>query len=177
MKAIFLDRDGTIIEDAHYVRETKDVVLLPNTGAGLRLMREKGYKLFVVSNQSGVGRGIISDDQFSAVHKKVGDLLKAEGIEIDEYEYCFHRPEDECSCRKPKTGLIPKSFQGEEIDRKASYVIGDSPCDVELGQNAGMMGVLVLTGKGQATLAKLTAESKAPQCYPDILAFANSLPG
>jgi D-glycero-D-manno-heptose 1,7-bisphosphate phosphatase len=175
MKAVFLDRDGTIIEDAHYVRDPKDVVLVPQAVDGLKLLREKGYRLFVVSNQSGVGRGIISDEQFTAVHQKVCELLKAEGIEIDEYGYCFHRPEDECQCRKPQTGLIPKAFSGEKIDSELSFVVGDKDCDVELGEAAGMTGVLVLTGKGQETLKQMSQENKSPRTFSNLLEFASSL--
>ncbi|MCX6102896.1 MAG: HAD-IIIA family hydrolase [Proteobacteria bacterium] len=99
LAAVFLDRDGTIIEDTHYPKNPDEVVLIPSAIEGLKLMREKGYLLFVISNQSGVGRGLIQDHEFKKVHEKVCALLKDSKIEIDGFAFCFHPPEDLCSCR------------------------------------------------------------------------------
>jgi histidinol-phosphate phosphatase family protein len=157
MQAIFLDRDGTLIEDQHYPREASRVKLLPSVGEALKLLRSKGYLLFVVSNQSGVGRGLIQDHEFNAVHDRFQALLKEAGAEIAEFAYCFHRPDDECGCRKPKAGMVPKTYQGKELDWKQSVMIGDTLVDLTLADTLGAVGYLVLTGKGPDTLAKLTA--------------------
>lgn len=172
IKAIFLDRDGTIIEDSHYVRDPATVTLIPGATQALRELREKGYKLFVVSNQAGVGRGIISDTQFKEVHEKVCELLKAENVSIDEFYYCFHHPDDPCQCRKPKTGMVPKSFEGSPIDFASSYTVGDRDSDLELGLRLGTKAVLVRTGKGEKTVTEIESNPR----FDSVLKF-NDLPG
>ena len=142
------------------------------------MMREKGYLLFVVSNQSGVGRGIISDQDFMAVHGRTLDLLREEEIEIDLFLYCFHRPEDQCSCRKPKPGLIPKLHGDRELDWSRSYTVGDKASDLDLADSIGAQAFLVLTGEGAATWQSLKDEGKArvPACAT-LLDVAKRLPG
>lgn len=176
--AIFLDRDGTIIEDTHYPRDPDLVSLTPNAAEGMRLMNKKGYFLFVVSNQSGVGRGIIKDFEFQAVHKKCCDLLKNEGVEVAQFAYCFHHPEDGCSCRKPGTDLVVRNFNNKPIDFANSFVVGDKLCDLELADNLHAQGVLVLTGKGKYTLAELQQldRSSTYRVSDDLIAVARSLP-
>ncbi len=175
--AVFLDRDGTIIEDLHYPREPEKVRLCRNAIEGMKSVQSKGYLLFVVSNQSGVGRGIIKDHEFKAVHDKTCELLKAEGIEIAEFEYCFHKPSDECSCRKPEIGLIPKVWDGKGLDWAKSYTVGDKLCDLELGENIGASPYLVLTGKGQASFEELKAEGKIDRykVVADLLEFSKQI--
>ncbi|MBI1861659.1 MAG: HAD-IIIA family hydrolase [Deltaproteobacteria bacterium] len=148
---LFLDRDGTIVEDTGYLREASVVDLLPNAAEGLREIRAKGYQLFMVSNQSGVGRGIITDVQFREVHNRVVDCLKREGIELDGFGYCLHKPDDDCHCRKPRTGLVPKEWQGEKIDYAQCLVVGDRRADVDLACSLGATPWLVLTGVGRTT--------------------------
>ena len=174
--AVFLDRDGTIIEDLHYPREAEKVRLCPNAIEGMRELSLKGYLLFVVSNQSGVGRGIIKDHEFKAVHDKTCELLKANGIEIAEFAFCFHLPSDECQCRKPKTGLIPKEYQGAKLDLKKSFTIGDKECDLELGENIGATPFLVLTGKGAKSFEELKSQGRHYRHGADILAVAAQIP-
>lgn len=157
ISAIFLDRDGTIIEDAHYARDPEKVVFIPGAMDALLELRKKGFSLFVVSNQAGVGRGIITDQQFKDVHARFAKELEAKNVKIDAYFYCFHHPDDPCHCRKPKTGMVPKSFEGRPIDFSKSYVVGDRDSDLELGRRLGSKPVLVLTGKGQKTAEELEA--------------------
>lgn len=176
--AIFLDRDGTIIEDQHYPKDPHKVVLLPNAVEGLKLMREKGYLLFVVSNQSGVGRGIIKDEEFRQVHEKFCELLKNSNVEIDEFNYCLHHPDDHCLCRKPKTGLIATSFKEQQIDLSKSFAVGDKICDLELADNLGAKGCLVLSGKGKDSLAAIKDKIGYTQyqIFNDLLVMAQWLP-
>lgn len=171
--AVFLDRDGTIIEDTHYPRDPDLVIMLPNAAAGIKKLNEKGYPVFVVSNQSGVGRGIIKDSEFRAVHAKVCENLQAEGVKIEEFFYCFHKPEDECNCRKPRPGLIPKSYQGRPFDFARCFVVGDRDADLDLAKAIGAQGFLVLTGKGKDTLKEVGSEVST--CV-DLLDFAARLP-
>ncbi len=178
LAAVFLDRDGTIIEDTHYPKNPDEVALIPSAIEGLKLMREKGYLLFVISNQSGVGRGLIQDHEFKKVHEKVCALLKDSKIEIDGFAFCFHRPEDLCSCRKPKIGLIPKTFNNQIVSWQHSFTVGDKLSDLELADNIGAKGCLVLSGKGRETLAELTNASRQNE-YPhfsNLLSVAKSLP-
>ncbi|MEZ4752594.1 MAG: HAD family hydrolase [Bdellovibrionota bacterium] len=169
----FLDRDGTIMEDTGYPRDPSIVSLCPNASEGLRLLRKKGYRLVVVSNQAGVGRGIITRNQFRAVHARFNTLLAEAGIRIDQYLYCFHHPDDGCSCRKPATGLVESYLRQSPHDQ--SFMVGDKLSDLELGSNLGMASFLVLTGEGNKTKEKLGAENTAYKAFPNLLDLAESL--
>jgi histidinol-phosphate phosphatase family protein len=169
MKAVLLDRDGTIIEDADYPRDPNLVAWAPNALEGLSLMVKKGYRLFVVSNQSGVGRGIIKHEEFDAVHARFARLLVEAKIPIAGFGYCLHAPKENCACRKPKPGLVPQG-----IDPNSSFVVGDKVSDLELADAIGATGYLVLTGKGKASRDELKA--KRYQIFPDLLAVALTLP-
>lgn len=170
--AVFLDRDGTICVERDYPREPDRVALLPGAAEALRLLRAKGFLLFVVSNQSGVARGIIRPEEFEAVHRRVLALLDAAGAPVDGFGYCLHGPGDGCACRKPKTGLIPEAIAGHPVDRQGSYSVGDKACDLELGDALGARGCLVLTGHGVSTQAEV---GERYPVYPDLLAMAHSV--
>jgi len=177
VRVVFLDRDGTLMEDTHYPRDPEKVVILPHVVEGLHEMRRKGYLLYVVSNQSGVGRGIIKESEFKAVHARFCELLQNENVEIAEFAYCFHKPEDECTCRKPGIGNIPRAFAGNEIDFKQSFTVGDKECDLELGDNLGARAFLVLTGKGTGTAQRLrdAGRDKNYRICSDLREVAKSL--
>lgn len=164
--AIFLDRDGTLIMDENYIREPEKVRLLETVPEALKLLRAQGYALITVSNQSGVGRGIIQDFEFEAVHNRFEELLLQQDLQMDQYLYCFHTPTDNCNCRKPRPGLLPKELNGQEIRYKDSFTIGDSECDLLLADAVGSQGILVLTGKGRDTKTGLNSESQAR--YPSF---------
>lgn len=149
--AVFLDRDGTIIEDTHYPKDPDQVRFVPGAPEALRALASRGYVLFVISNQSGVGRGLISKSQFEAVHERFCELLNSEQISIKEFSYCFHKPEDLCECRKPATKLIKKLSEAHEIDLSGSFIIGDKWSDILLGQRVGVKGVL-LENKGLGSM-------------------------
>lgn len=171
--AIFLDRDGTIIEHVHYLREPEKVRLFDFSVDALKTLRKKEYWIFVISNQSGVGRGLIKKDEFTAVHSKFCDLMKPHGVEIDEFLYCFHRPDDQCDCRKPRPGLIRRVAKTFSIDFQRSFTLGDSLCDVELAKDLDATGCLTLTGDGQKTQKLL---EKNVLIYENILDFAKKVP-
>ncbi|MFM8269707.1 MAG: D-glycero-alpha-D-manno-heptose-1,7-bisphosphate 7-phosphatase [Pseudomonadota bacterium] len=141
--AIFLDRDGTLIEDMHYPRDPEKVRWIEGAKEALLEFQKLGFLLFVVSNQSGVGRGIIKDHEFKQVHDRVCYLLKEAGIEIREFAYCLHKPEDQCECRKPQTKLIRDLSKTHQIDLRHSYTIGDKWTDVLLGMRVGATGILL----------------------------------
>ena len=155
---VFLDRDGTIIKDKHYLSDPDAVELLPGAAQGLRRLRDLGAVLVVTSNQSGVGRGYFTEQDVERVTARLKKLLAAEGVEPAGFFHCPHAPEDECGCRKPATGLVERACEecGLECDLEPGgesgrcFVIGDKDADVELGENIGAATILVLTGKGRA---------------------------
>jgi histidinol-phosphate phosphatase family protein len=142
--AVFLDKDGTLIEDVPYNVDPALIRLTRGAGEGLRMLREAGFRLFVVSNQSGVARGYFAEEALGPVEARVRELLRGEGVEIEAFRWCPHHPEGTvdryriaCDCRKPRPGMIT-SLAGEHgIDLARSWMIGDSPADVEAGRLAG----------------------------------------
>jgi D-glycero-D-manno-heptose 1,7-bisphosphate phosphatase len=147
-RAIFLDRDGTIIRDKGFISDILHVVLYTKTIDALRLAQKK-FSLFIVTNQAGVGRGIITLDEAKRVNDHVVRLLKSNGVNIKELYSCPHIDEDRCDCRKPAPRFLYDARDRYGIDLEKSYVIGDHPSDVELAINAGAQGLYVLTGHGR----------------------------
>lgn len=158
---VLLDRDGTIIFDKHYLSDPDEVQLLPGAAQGLRRMRELGFGIIVVSNQSGVGRGYFDLDSVAAVTARLRELLRVEGVELDGAYFCPHAPEENCDCRKPAPGMLLRAAEEHGFDPAACVVVGDKACDVKLGKNAGAKAVLVATGKG---------EKERGKCSPDHFA-------
>ena len=151
-KAIFLDRDGTINQDPGYIADPDLIKVYDGVARGLAKLKEAGYLLIVISNQSGVARGLIPEGALDRVHARLNDILTATGAAPDYYELCLHRPEDLCECRKPKPKLIFNAAMKLGIDISESYMIGDKPSDIGTGKNAGCKGVvLVRTGNGAET--------------------------
>ena len=142
-RAVFLDRDGTVIVDKHYLCEPEGVELLPGAAEGLRHMRSLGLALVLVSNQSGVGRGYFGLDAVERVHKRLVEMLEAQGVRLDGIYFCPHGPEESCSCRKPAPGLIERAARELGLCASASFVVGDKPCDVDLGLRVGATTLLV----------------------------------
>lgn len=150
VKAVFLDRDGTINDDPGYLSHAEQMTLLPGAAEALGEMKRLGYMLVVVSNQSGVGRGLIKLEEIPKIHDRLDELAAPFGGQIDRYELCFHRPEDDCACRKPKPKLLLDAASDLGIDLASSYMVGDKITDVEVGRVAGCKGVaLVRTGYGR----------------------------
>lgn len=170
---VVLDRDGTVIEDRHYIRLETDVVFYRGAADALKQIQAKGYPIFLVSNQSGVGRGWIRDDEFQKVHRRFVDGLAEAGVVFDSIAYCFHAPEENCPCRKPRAGLVPQVFQGKPIDWKRSFVVGDHLPDVGLAETLGATPCLVLTGKGPATRSGNLP--KNTQVFDSLIEFASQL--
>lgn len=166
IKAAFLDRDGTIIVEKNYLKDPDGVALLPGVVAGLKNLMARGFRLFVVSNQSGVGRGLISADEFKAVQARFAGEMEKAGVRIETYLYCLHAPDVSCPCRKPGTGLIPREWQGSAIDFRQSLVAGDKLADLQLAEALGAKPVLVLTGYGSETQKKL--DGIAPLILPSL---------
>ncbi|OMH40121.1 D-glycero-alpha-D-manno-heptose-1,7-bisphosphate 7-phosphatase [Desulfurobacterium indicum] len=136
-RAIFLDRDNTLIEDDGYIHEPEKVKLLPGVGEGLKLLKDAGFLLIVISNQSGIGRGYFKEEDFHAVNKKLNQLLKHYNVQIDDFFFCPHKPDEGCSCRKPEIGLFLRAAEKWNINLKESFMVGDKISDIEAGNRAG----------------------------------------
>ncbi len=161
--AVIFDRDGTLIVDKHYLHEPEQVELFPHAVIGLQLLQKAGFRLFIATNQSGIGRGYYTLNAMHAVHEKLNTLLAASHIYLDGYYYCPHAPEAQCHCRKPSLGLISQIAQEHDINPQTSFVVGDKACDIILGQKAGMRSILVRTGYGKQ-------EEEKGTCKPHIIA-------
>ena len=148
-KAVFLDRDGVLIEQVAYLSRPEQVALIPGVVEALRIVHAHGDVAVVISNQSGVGRGYFTAADVDAVHGRIAELLAAEGERVDAFCYCPHAPEEHCSCRKPSPEMISKAAARFGVDVGASLMLGDRMSDLECGVNAGCVAsVLVRTGYG-----------------------------
>jgi D-glycero-D-manno-heptose 1,7-bisphosphate phosphatase len=145
--AVFADRDGTVIEDPGYLSDPAGVKLLPGAADALRALRDLGFRLVVVSNQSGIGRRLISDDEARAVHDRFMAELERHGVRLDDVRYCPHAPHEGCACRKPLPGLLVEAAEKLGVELSRSFMVGDKPSDVEAGRRAGCTTVL-LGGNG-----------------------------
>lgn len=144
----FLDRDGTLIEERHYLSDPAGVVIERDVIPALHLLRQAGFALVMISNQSGIGRGLMTRDDVDRVNVRLEDLLAEGGISLDGIYICPHAPEDDCDCRKPKTGLIEAARKVLSVDMTRSFVIGDKGADVLCAKACGLTGLLVKTGHG-----------------------------
>ena len=150
--AIFLDRDGTLIEDVGYARDPEGVRLLDGVAEALGALRSAGFALVVVSNQSGLARGLVTPEEAHAVHERFIRELRAHGVELDDVRYCPHAPDDGCTCRKPAPGLLLASARDLNLDLGDSFMVGNTSADVEAGRAAGCRTILV----GQPDAASAT---------------------
>lgn len=156
MKAVFLDRDGTILEEKGYVTIPDDVSVLPGAVEAILRLRSAGWKVFVVTNQAGVAKGFLSEEELAGIHERMVMMLGAEGAFLDGIYVCPHHPDGsesdyaiECSCRKPKPGLLEQAASEHGLDLPECAIIGDSLRDLQAGRAAGVStAVLVLTGHG-----------------------------
>jgi D,D-heptose 1,7-bisphosphate phosphatase len=153
-RAVFLDRDGTINVDSGYLSNPDSIEIIPGVIEGLKLLKQGGFKLIVVSNQSGVGRGYFDLETMHAVDHRVKKLT---GFLIDASYYCPHHPDENCGCRKPKTGLIEKAINDCRIDKDKSYAMGDKYTDLAAGRRASFKTVMV--PKNGETLNEIPDES------------------
>lgn len=161
IKYLFADRDGTLILDKHYLSDPAQVELFSGVSNSLKLLRDNDIKIFVVTNQSGIGRGYFSENDFFACQEKLKLLLLEEGAEISDYAFCPHAPEEECSCRKPSLGMWEYLSQKHGIFADECAMVGDKMEDVVFGIKAGFaLSCLVLTGKGEQTARKFHLQKK-----------------
>lgn len=158
-----IDRDGTLIVEKNYLCDPDQVELTPGAGPALRRLRDLGWGIAVVTNQSGVARGYFDLTAVARVHDRLRALLRADGVELDGIYTCPHGPEDDCICRKPLPGLIEQAMADHGFDPRRAAVIGDKAADIDLGKAVGAATILVRTGYGAET-------EREGACLPDIVA-------
>lgn len=165
-RAIFLDRDGTLNPDPGYISNPEQFELFSGVGQALLRLQQAGYLLVLITNQSGIARGLFNHSQLGAVHEKLEQLLAKDGVRLSGIYYCPHHPDfpdaegvAACDCRKPAPALIHRAIEDLKIDPENSFMVGDKVSDVELGLNAGVTPIFI--GK------------KAPEKHPGIVAFSS----
>ncbi len=156
-KFVLLDRDGTVIVNRHYQKDPAQTELLPMAREGIAMLRGAGFGIIMVSNQSGIARGLLTRAEAEAVNRSVIERL-GEGKWLDGIYYCPHGPDDDCQCRKPRTGMVDRAAREHGFSPDESYVVGDSKADIELGHNIGGISVLVRTGYGEAAAAEASVK-------------------
>jgi D-glycero-D-manno-heptose 1,7-bisphosphate phosphatase len=144
-----LDRDGTIVVEKHYLKSIDQLELLPDAVEGLRMLAAGGFGLIVISNQSGVGRGLVTVEEVEAIHAELRRRLAAQGVEIAAIYYCPHSPAEHCGCRKPLTELAEQASKEFGFNLAEAVVIGDKTSDIEFGRAIGARTILVRTGYGR----------------------------
>lgn len=146
---LLLDRDGTIIVEKGFPKEPDEVELVPGSAAAIRRLRALGLRVAVISNQSGIGRGLLTHEDVARVNARLAELLAAEGAAFDAFYYCPHAPGDGCACRKPQRTLLDLAAADLGGDLSRSFFVGDKKDDVDAGRNVGATTFLVKTGYGE----------------------------
>lgn len=154
-KAVFVDRDGTLIEEVNFLSRVDDLVVFPFTPPAIKRLKDAGFLVIVLTNQSGIGRGLYSVDDMHSVH----EAIQAEvGGLIDAFYYCPHLPDEGCRCRKPSIGMIEAAQVDFEIELEGSWMIGDKNLDVWIAENAGINSAMVMTGYGPDHVSTLKTQ-------------------
>jgi D-glycero-D-manno-heptose 1,7-bisphosphate phosphatase len=181
-EAVFLDRDGTLVEEVHYLGEPERVRLIAGAADAVRRLNDAGVLAVVVTNQAGVARGYFPEGRVAEVHRHLSALLAERGARIDAFYHCPHHPTEgvgeyrvACGCRKPKPGLLLAAARELDIDLGRSWMIGDKLCDAQAGAAAGCRTILVRTGHGAELPAELPAAELRLAGVVDDLAAAVEL--
>jgi D-glycero-D-manno-heptose 1,7-bisphosphate phosphatase len=171
--AAFLDRDGTLNEEVDFLRAPEQLRLIPGAGGAIRSLNERGIVTCVISNQSGIARGFLTESDLGPIHRKLNEELHRDRARLDRIYYCPHHPTEgkppynvACGCRKPATGMLVKGKSELDIDLQRSFVVGDRIVDVQVGKAVGATTILVLTGYGTTA----AAECRQEEVHPDFTA-------
>lgn len=141
--AVFIDRDGTICFDKHYLADPSGLELVPTVVEGIKRLNDSGIPVIVITNQSGVGRGLFDEGRLGVIHDRMEKLLEEKGAWVDDIYFCPHKPDAGCDCRKPAPGMLLRARDEHGIDLKRSFMIGDRMMDIEMAHAVGAKGVLV----------------------------------
>lgn len=153
--AAFIDRDGTLVEEVNFLSRVEDLRLFPFTFEAVERLKKNGFRIVVVTNQSGIGREMFTENDMRAIHDRI--QIELDGM-IDAFYFCPHLPTENCSCRKPRTRMIKRACEDFSIDLERSWMIGDKKLDIETGFNAKVKTALVLTGYGRKEIGSLTRQ-------------------
>jgi D-glycero-D-manno-heptose 1,7-bisphosphate phosphatase len=169
--AVFLDRDGVICENrADHIRSWRDFEFVPGAIDAIASLRRAGAKVFVVTNQGAVGRGLMTQGDLANIHAKMKEVLHGSGADVDGIYACTHHPVDACACRKPAIGLLAQAAEEHDLNLEESFMVGDYVTDIEAGATAGCTTVLVRSGRGaQAERIVRTGEAPMPDAICDDL--------
>jgi D-glycero-D-manno-heptose 1,7-bisphosphate phosphatase len=166
-RAIFLDREGVINKDTGFVYKIEDFKFLPNVFDSLRKFQAIGFKLFIVTNQSGIARGHYSIEDFNKLNKHMMEVFEKEDIKIEKVYFCPHHPKDNCECRKPSTFFIKQAENNYNLDLNSSWVIGDKLSDIEMGERGGCKTLLIDSRHVSSSSVKKFKDLK--DCYEAII--------
>ncbi|MFN5516261.1 MAG: D-glycero-alpha-D-manno-heptose-1,7-bisphosphate 7-phosphatase [Cyanobacteriota bacterium] len=155
-RALFLDRDGVLIDYVPYLSRPEQVTLPDGAAQALRRWQEAGFALIIITNQAGIGRGYFALQDMEAVHERIQTLYGAEGVSFTDIFYCPHAPQDGCQCRKPSPWMLRQAAARHGLSLADSYFLGDAPSDLEAALNAGCRPLLALTGRGRETQRQLS---------------------
>lgn len=180
--AVFLDRDGTLIAEKGYLCRPEEVNLLPGAARAVRLLREAGFFLVLVTNQAAIAKGLLTEAQLAQIHERLQKLLECEGTNINAFYYCPHHPagrlavyRKRCPCRKPAPGMLLRAAREHCLCLPNSFLVGDKLTDVAAGRRAGCRTILVTTGHGEDERAKMRRTGVVPDFIRDNLAEAARL--
>jgi D-glycero-D-manno-heptose 1,7-bisphosphate phosphatase len=167
-RAVFLDRDGTLIEEVGYLDRFEQIRVFPYSVDAVRMLTRAGFTVVVATNQSGVARGFFDEAFVGAVHERLGRTFADAGARIEGFYHCPHHPDGPvpayqkvCDCRKPRSGLLRRAASELDLDLARSFVVGDRANDIEAGRAVGVAGVLVLTGYGTSVEADARSAARA----------------
>jgi D-glycero-D-manno-heptose 1,7-bisphosphate phosphatase len=166
-RAVFVDRDGTLNPDLHYLKEAERLELFKGVGTGLRWFRQHGYLVLCVTNQSGIERGFYSEEDVHRIHRRVNEILRPLGAAVDGFYYCPHAPARGCACRKPGTQLFERAAEEWGVEFRASAIIGDRALDVQAGERLGLLTAVVPHPRGLDALRRELDEARVE---PDLQA-------
>ena len=161
-RAVFLDRDGTVNTEVDYLSNVKDLRLIKNAAKAIRILNQNKVKVIIVTNQSGISRGLFSIDDLDNVHNELKRRLRGKGAYIDTIYYCPHHPDEECSCRKPENGMFKLAAKDFDLELNKCYIVGDKLIDIKAAHNISAKGILVRTGYGKSEQNKLREADVMP---------------
>jgi D-glycero-D-manno-heptose 1,7-bisphosphate phosphatase len=167
VRALFVDRDGTLNPDLHYLRDAERLELYRGVGDALSLAHDHGYRIICVTNQSGIQRGFYTAADVDAIHARLNALLAKHRARIDAFYYCPHTPETGCACRKPGTALFEQAARDHHLDLAGSAIIGDRALDVQAGEKLGLLTALVTPPGHEDAVG---TETSRDQVHPEITA-------
>lgn len=168
-RAVFLDRDGTINTEVDYLNSIKDLRLIKGAAKAIRILNQNQIKAIVVTNQSGISRGLFSIDDLDNIHNELKRRLRRKGAYLDAIYYCSHHPDEECSCRKPKNEMFKLAAKDFDLKLNKCYIIGDKLTDIKASHNISAKGILVRTGYGKLEQNKLRKADVMPEHIADNL--------